>query len=78
MTRPRGEPPRSWSQRHREDVKLARDTVLVSAGVWMLVHETLASSAGRPLVIGAGLLLVGLPPALRLDDFLRGLRGKDE
>lgn len=36
----------------------------------MLVHETLSGSP-QPLIVGAGLVLLGLPPALRLDEILR-------
>lgn len=50
--------------------KAGRDIVLAAAGLFMLVHETL-SNTPEPVIIGAGLILLGLPPALRLDDALR-------
>lgn len=49
---------------------IARDLILSTLGIFMLVHETLSGSP-QPLIVGAGLVLLGLPPALRLDEILR-------
>lgn len=47
--------------------KMARDTVLVGLGMFMLLHETLSSSP-NPIIIGAAFGLFGLPVPLRIDE----------
>lgn len=51
--------------------RILRDFAIVIVGVFMLLHETLTSAEPNPLLIGAGLVLLGLPPALRADEWLR-------
>jgi len=53
-------------------VRIIRDLSLVLVGTFILLHETLVDRAADPLRIGAGLVLLGLPPALRADEWLRG------
>ncbi len=48
-------------------VRIARDTLIVSVGTFMLVFETVFAPAVNPYLVGAGLAALGLPPALRLD-----------
>lgn len=59
---------RAWS-------RIARDFAIVVVGIFILVHETLKTMSPDPILIGAGLVLLGVPPALRADEWLRG---KDE
>lgn len=47
--------------------KVLRDMLLVGLGIFMLAHETLVSSSPDPIIIGAGLALLGLPSTLRID-----------
>lgn len=49
---------------------LVRDVVLVSVGVFMLVHETLDTEPSETLLVAA-LLLLGLPVGIRLDELRR-------
>lgn len=62
----------SWAKRYQEELRFCRGIIFAGLGMWMLVHETLAHNGGRPLVIGAALVLCGLEPALRLDQWVRG------
>lgn len=55
--------------------RIFRDFAIVVVGLFILIHETLTSRAADPLRIGAGLVLLGVPPALRADEWLR--RDKD-
>ncbi len=48
--------------------KLWRDVLLVALGIFMLGHETLSSGPTDPIIVGAALALLGLPPTLRLDE----------
>lgn len=52
---------RSWQ-------RILRDTVIVGIGAFMLVYETVAARVPDPYVIGAGLVALGVPPALRYDE----------
>lgn len=51
--------------------RILRDFAIVIVGVFILIHETLTTQTPNPLLIGAGLVLLGLPPALRADEWLR-------
>lgn len=52
----------------REWVKIGVSIVSASVGVFMLVHETIAAHGEPNLsLIGAGLALLGIPPALHFD-----------
>lgn len=46
---------------------IVRDLAIVAVALFMLVHETTFSVSPNPYVIGAGLTLLGVPPALRID-----------
>lgn len=48
-------------------VKVARDVVVIALGSILLLHEMVFAPAD-PLLVGAALLLLGVPAALRLDD----------
>lgn len=65
------QPPLSWAARNREAIKLTRDTVFALLGIFLLLNEALWEQSPRPLFAGVGLILCGLPPALRLDELLR-------
>lgn len=51
--------------------RILRDFAIVIVGVFILLHETLSVGDPNPLLVGAGLVLLGLPPALRADEWLR-------
>lgn len=59
----------------REWVRIFRDIAIVFVATFMLIFETVFAPSPNVYVIGAGLTLLGIPPALRLDEVLRG--GKD-
>lgn len=46
--------------------RVIRDFALVGIGVFMLFHETITNDSPSPLVVGAALVALGLPQALRL------------
>jgi hypothetical protein len=48
-------------------LRILRDTLIVVVGTFMLVFETVFVPAPNAYVIAAGLVALGLPPALRLD-----------
>lgn len=48
-------------------MRILRDAAIVLVAVFMLVHETVTGGQPNAYVIGAGLALLGVPPALRLD-----------
>lgn len=48
--------------------RLLRDVLLACTGVAMLIHETLSPDPS-PLIVGAALTLLGLPAALRYDQW---------
>lgn len=50
-------------------IRILRDVTIVSLGAFMCIHETVAPHDQPNLyIIGGGLALLGVPPALRLDD----------
>jgi len=55
----------------REWVRIFRDVAIVCTASFMLVFETVVVQAPNPYIVGAGLTLLGIPPALRLDAFFR-------
>lgn len=69
---PRG--PRSPSRRPETEAqakwRLIRDILLTGVGMFMLVWQTLSSSP-QPVILGAALVLLGLPATLRLEDVFR-------
>ncbi len=58
-------------------MRIVRDTVIVLVGTFMLVFETVYVSNPNAYIIGAGLVALGLPPALRLDTRTSGRRSGD-
>ena len=54
-----------------------RDTVIVVLATFMLVYETVFADNINPCIVGAGLTLAGVPPALRLDT-RRGRRRRSD
>lgn len=56
--------------------RTVRDFAAVAVGVFMLVWQTVFTTTPNPLLIGAGLVLLGLPPALRVDQFISRENGE--
>lgn len=56
-------------------VRIFRDLAIVILGTFMLVFETAFADSPNPLIVGAGLVALGLPPALRLDEAVRARNG---
>lgn len=54
-------------ERIDEWVTIFRDVVIVFLATFMLVYETAFAGEVNPYIVGAGLTLAGVPPALRLD-----------
>lgn len=52
-------------------IRIVRDTLIVIIGGFMLIWQTVIAAEPNPLLVGAGLVLLGLPPALRLDEMFR-------
>jgi hypothetical protein len=55
-----------------------RDVLIVLIGAFMLLFETVRAPEPNPYVIGAGLIALGVPPALRTDERLRRSRPTDD
>ena len=55
---------------------MIRDFAIVIVGVFILLHEELSRGSPNPYLIAAGLVALGLPPALRADEWLPGRRAK--
>ncbi len=55
-----------------------RDLVITFLATFMLVYETVFIPNPNAYVIGAGLTLLGIPPALRLDKFRKKTNGENE
>lgn len=52
-------------------VTLFRDVVMVVLATFILSYETVIISSPNPVLIGAGLSLLGVPAALRVDSARR-------
>lgn len=61
----------------RQWQKIFRDFAIVAIGSFMCIYETVAVPNPSEVIVGGGLLLLGLPPALRLDEYI-GRRKSDE
>jgi hypothetical protein len=59
-------------------MRIVRDTTIVVVGTFMLIFETVFVASPNAYVIGAGLVALGLPPALRLDLRSSGRRSGDQ
>jgi hypothetical protein len=51
--------------------RIFRDVVAAGVGAFMLIWQTVFAMTPDPLIIGAGLVALGLPSALRLDERVR-------
>ena len=60
----------------RQWVRIFRDVAITTVAAFMLIYETVVVKAPNVYIVGAGLTLLGIPPALRLDYFLRGGEGE--
>lgn len=58
--------------------RVLRDLAIVVIGAFILLHEELSARTPNPYLIAAGLVALGLPPALRADEWLSGRKDKDE
>jgi uncharacterized membrane protein HdeD (DUF308 family) len=47
-------------------LRVLKDILLVILGTFMLMHETLATIAPSPVVVGAALVTLGLPKGLNV------------
>jgi hypothetical protein len=54
----------------REWTRIARDIVILFVAAFMLIYETIVVQSPNLYVLGAGLTLLGIPPALRLDSII--------
>ena len=61
-----------------EWVTLFRDIVMVVLAAFILSYETVLISEPNPLLIGAGLSLLGVPAALRVDASRRKSQRQDD
>lgn len=52
--------------------------MIVAVGAFMLIHETITKDVPNPYIIAGGLTMLGLPPALRFDEWRRGGGDDDE
>lgn len=59
---------RKWTPAElRQGQRILRDFTILFLGAFILLWQTLFVATPNPLLIGAGLVLLGLPPAFRLD-----------
>lgn len=59
-------------------LRILRDFSTIAVGTFILLWQTVFVTFPNPLLIGAGLLALGLPPALRLEDVFWNSRRSDE
>lgn len=52
-------------------IRILRDLAIVAIAAFILIHETVTSRDPNPTLVGAGLVLLGIPPALRADEWIR-------
>jgi hypothetical protein len=52
-------------------LSILRDVVITMVAAFMLIYETVVKTTPNPYIIGAGLTLLGVPPAIRLDRIRR-------
>lgn len=59
-------------------IRVGRDIAFALLGSAMLIWETVFAPAPDPMIIAAALVVLGLPPALRIDEaFQRRGGGED-
>lgn len=64
---------RAWNpETAREWQRIFRDIGTSMVGWFILIWQTVIAHEPHPLLVGAGLILLGVAPALRLDEKLRG------
>lgn len=56
----------------REWQRIVGSAVAVVVGAFMLIWQTVFAAQPNALLVGAGLLALGVPPALRVDKVMRG------
>jgi len=52
-------------------LSILRDIVITLVAAFMLIYDTVVKATPNPYIIGGGLTLLGVPPALRLDSLRR-------
>jgi uncharacterized membrane protein YdjX (TVP38/TMEM64 family) len=62
----------------RQWIRISRDAAIVIVGTFMLIWQTVFATIPNPMLVGAGLVLLGLPPTLRGLDMLPGRNGHDK
>ncbi len=55
----------------RQWLRIIAEFAAVVVAAFILIHETLAPGVPDATLIGAGLILLGLPPAFRADEWWR-------
>jgi hypothetical protein len=70
--------PADYETKVRAWARIARDVVITVLGAFILIWQTVFAVSTNPLLVGAGLLLLGLPPAFRVDQVLSGFGGGEE
>lgn len=58
--------------------RILRDLVIVAVGAFILLHEEFGRGSPDPILIAAGLTMLGLPPALRADEWRFGRKGNGQ
>lgn len=58
-------------------VQIIRDLCIIVVGAFMLIYETVFTPVPNYLIVGGGLTLFGVPPALRIDQVRRRKKGKE-
>jgi len=62
---------RAWQE-------IFRDALICVVATFMLIWATVVQTSPNPYIIGAGLTLFGIPPALRLDKARRSRPNGDD
>ena len=59
-------------------IGVLRDLAIMAIGGFMLIHETIGFDPPSEIVVVAGLLMLGIPPALRVDHWLQKRNGNGQ
>ena len=59
-------------------IPVIRDILIVGVATFMLLFEVIVKAEPNPYVIGGGLTLLGVPPALRIDRKRRNGNGNGD
>lgn len=59
-------------------LRVLRDLVIVAVGAFILLHEEISVRSPNPYLIAAGLAALGVPAALRADEWFKRDKSKDQ